>query len=733
MKQLLIFLSAVLTAQAMDAQCIQWLPSTPAVVCDNTSNDTSLWNNSRLYDGLVKTQDLGEAEVRPRARAQNTCTKPYTVSAVLFLDLDQNGSAESIWRSNRPISAGYFPFDNKGNVAQSVLDSVPYNPAQTAPGRRSRLLPIARNVGNLVETELFVELYGAGGTDTVPLVLPYGIHRVEWTVRQGLSFDVTSQVLEVRDCLPPVVACKSLVGASIFPSGIIELWATDFLLSATDNYAPADLLVTGIRKAGTGNDFPSDANGDPIDEVEFTCNELGLQQVELWMKDPAGNASFCTAQLEVQDINGFCAGDSTFVDVCVVTACGGEPISNVVFQVAGSYPGNPPVFNTPITVDTLQTGCRNFFVGLGDTLIGNTCFTPTLDEDDLNGVTAYDLLLISRHILGLQSLGASYNIIAADANKSGSVTTFDMIEIHKLLLGLYPDGYPSNTSWRFIDAGFVFPNIDNPFQSTFPEASCVLNSIDDGDSTKIFEGVKVGDVNCSALPNANSVPVVFPNKTVLISGKQQLNPGEKTTVKLSLPVDEQMTGMQFALRFDPDALQINGSVGGGLPYVAQSAAVYNDRIRFANAYPDGFAAVAGDALVAVEVQAKQALNLNNVLWLDTTILNPEIYNGNLEQFTLVPTYVNNFKSEEAQTTDRSSEIMSALRIAPNPFGSSFEVFSEAPGRLRMWDAQGRLMAEMELVGGNNRLRVEAASWAPGVYGWQVVADGVSRSGKLAKY
>jgi hypothetical protein len=51
----------------------------------------------------------------------------------------------------------------------------------------------------------------------------------------------------------------------------------------------------------------------------------------------------------------------------------------------------------------------------------------------------------------------------------------------------------------------------------------------------------------------------------------------------------------------------------------------------------------------------------------------------------------------------------------------------------MWDAQGRLMAEMELVGGNNRLRVEAASWAPGVYGWQVVADGVSRSGKLAKY
>jgi hypothetical protein len=219
----------------------------------------------------------------------------------------------------------------------------------------------------------------------------------------------------------------------------------------------------------------------------------------------------------------------------------------------------------------------------------------------------------------------------------------------------------------------------------------------------------------------------------LISGKQQLNPGEKTTVKLSLPVDEQMTGMQFALRFDPDALQINGSVGGVLPYVAQSAAVYNDRIRFANAYPDGFAAVAGDPLVVIEVQAKQALDLSNVLWLDTTIMNPEIYNKNLEQFTLVPTYVNNFKSEEAQTTDRNSMTMSALRITPNPFGSSFEVFSEVPGRLRIWDAQGRLMAEMELTGGNNRLRVEAASWSPGVYGWQVVANGELSAGKLVKY
>lgn len=732
MKQLFIFLSAVLTAQAMDAQCIKWLPAAPVVVCDSTSNDTSLWNNTRLYDGLVKTQDLGEVEVCPKARAQNTCTKPYTVSAVLFLDLDQNGSAESIWRSNRPIAAGYFPFDNKGNVAQSALDSVQYNAAQTAPGRSSRLLPIARKVGNFVETELFVELSGAGGTDTVPLVLPYGVHRVEWTVRQGLSFDVTSQVLEVRDCLAPAVACKTLTGATIFPTGSTRFWAEDVLLSATDNYAPTDLLALGIRKVGDGSGFPRDTNGEPIAVVELTCNALGTQEVELWTEDPAGNALFCTATIALEDPNGFCSGDSAFVEVCVVTACGGEPISEVIFSVTGSYPGNPPVLYTPITVDTLPGGCETFFIGLGDTILGNTCFTPILDQDFLNGVTAYDLLLMHRHILGLEPLPMPYGIIAADANKSGSVTTFDAVEIRKLLLGLYP-AFPNNTSWRFINQDFVFPNPNNPFQTSIAEVNCLLNAVNGQDTTLVFKGVKTGDVDCSALPNANSVPVVFPEKTIDISGKQQLNAGEKTMVRLSLPAGESLSGLQLALRFDPAALEVVGNLTGILPNFSESVAQYSDAIRMVNLFAPEYGINAGETVLAFEMLAKQAVDLSSVLWLDAAILHPEIYNNNLEQFTLVPAYVDNIKSEEPQTLDRSRTATNAPLVSPNPFSTFIELNSGLSGRLLVWDAQGRLMAEQALAGETSVTRVETVSWAPGVYGWQVVANGVLRAGKLVKY
>ncbi|MFQ5445455.1 MAG: hypothetical protein ACE5FF_00840 [Saprospiraceae bacterium] len=42
---------------------------------------------------------------------------------------------------------------------------------------------------------------------------------------------------------------------------------------------------------------------------------------------------------------------------------------------------------------------------------------PVKEGDDRCGVTTYDLVLITKHILGVQPLGSPYKIIAADANK----------------------------------------------------------------------------------------------------------------------------------------------------------------------------------------------------------------------------------------------------------------------------------------------------------------------------
>ncbi len=125
---------------------------------------------------------------------------------------------------------------------------------------------------------------------------------------------------------------------------------------------------------------------------------------------------------------------------------------------------------------------------------------PEKDDNPLNGVTTFDLVLISKHILGIEPLTSPYKMIAADANKSGSITTFDIVEIRKLILGIYTE-LPNNTSWRFVDKSFAFPNPNNPFQTAFPETKSIADAMSN-QMDEDFAGVKIGDVNSTAVANA---------------------------------------------------------------------------------------------------------------------------------------------------------------------------------------------------------------------------------------
>ncbi len=62
--------------------------------------------------------------------------------------------------------------------------------------------------------------------------------------------------------------------------------------------------------------------------------------------------------------------------------------------------------------------------------------TPIREDNPLNGVTTLDLAIISKHISGIALLNSPYKRIAADANKSGVISTFDIVAIRRLILGL---------------------------------------------------------------------------------------------------------------------------------------------------------------------------------------------------------------------------------------------------------------------------------------------------------
>lgn len=150
------------------------------------------------------------------------------------------------------------------------------------------------------------------------------------------------------------------------------------------------------------------------------------------------------------------------------------------------------------TFTTTTDNDGNFSIaGLPDNQEYRVCMDK--DIEPLNGVTTFDMVLISQHILGVQLFSSPYQIIAADVSNNKVISVRDMTETRKVILFIN-NRYPDVPSWRFIPADHVFPILTNPFSADFPErCKCVTAN---GNVTGVdFIAIKMGDVNDSAAPN----------------------------------------------------------------------------------------------------------------------------------------------------------------------------------------------------------------------------------------
>jgi len=296
------------------------------------------------------------------------------------------------------------------------------------------------------------------------------------------------------DLTPPVVTCRNGLTTNMMPSGAIQQPASDFLLSVSDNVTPTNEIKIAIRRAGTGFGFPMDAQGNPLENITFDCNELGTNAVELWAKDLKGNTAHCQTSLIVQDNFGTCLGNSPWdwmIEMSAKTEMS-DGVEEMEYIATGTNPNGPfYVFN----VDG-PDGCCHLDVPLGSDVTAS----PVKDDNPLNGVTVNDLVLINKHILGVEKLNSPYKMIAADADRNGVIDSNDIIELRKLIVGIYTE-LPNNNSWRFVDKSYVFPDPSNPFATVFPE-SIIVQNIQSPVSAE-FVGIKVGDVNNTAVANAS--------------------------------------------------------------------------------------------------------------------------------------------------------------------------------------------------------------------------------------
>jgi hypothetical protein len=450
------------------------------------------------WDLANSTHDLGDAPSDISLTATDACSgSNINFEYQLLLDLDGDGSMETVVNStqlgSQPGGLGWnnvlYNNINGGGISRQFDDR------PVAPNQKWGFALQETVSGNTKTASVKFNTQQAQNTFVTPQ-LPYGTHKIKWFITDGCGNEaICEYTIIIKDCKAPTVVCFNGLSVNIMPTGMITMNDVDFLEYTVDNYSQTQFLRTGIRKCGTGSGFPFDANGNPIRNVTFNCSEVGTQCVELWSIDIAGNADYCETYVIVQDNNGNCPNsDKINVSGALKTEdTNGVEEGNVTIEGTSS-------FTPPFSYFDLSDNSGQYLVNNSVPVASTMTITPVKDDNPLNGVTTYDLVLISKHILGIEPLSTPYKMIAADANKSNSITTFDIVELRKLVLGIYTE-LPNNTSWRFIDKSQQFANPNNPFTAPLKENISVANALANMTSEN-FVGVKVGDVNGTAVANS---------------------------------------------------------------------------------------------------------------------------------------------------------------------------------------------------------------------------------------
>lgn len=289
------------------------------------------------------------------------------------------------------------------------------------------------------------------------IFIPKGVTSAElFSIDDCGNKDSLSVAVRVIDQSPPVAICR------------------DTLLY----YLQTDSVISAIPLIDLGS---LDACGEQLLSLEsnfsLSCESLGWNTVELVATDSAGLQDVCFTEVHVLDTSSVCRLKSTTVFGRMATNNNHDiPTRFDLVGLAGDTVG---------TFESSADGVFSFDVAFADSVT----IVPSSNYDPPLFVSTYDLYLIGQHILGITELTDPLKRFAADANRSRSISAFDMTLFRRLFLGL-SDRLPHGQSVRFIPdtADLTLPDLE--LTPGIPLTSA------DQDSTLIsWRAIKLGDVS----------------------------------------------------------------------------------------------------------------------------------------------------------------------------------------------------------------------------------------------
>lgn len=531
---------------------------------------------------------------------------------------------------------------------------------------------------------------------------PVGTHRIKWTVTDQCGNSTTCAYdFTILDRKKPSPYCQSGIITVIMPTnGQVTIWASDLNFGSKDNCTPDSRL----RFSFSSN--PNDASRT------YTCSQIpnGVSEtfnVRIYVTDEAGNQDYCDTKVIIQDGLG---------NACPDNIGGGGTTGNlagIIFNEA-----NSKVENAMVTLNANMANMPKYNVTSPDgqyaflslPLNENYIITAQKDDDPLNGVTTQDIVLIQKHILGLQVLSSAYKVIAADVNNSESITAKDVSDLRRLILGVTNE-FPNNKSWKFISAKQTFQDITKPWP--FNEQNAVDKMSNDLLENN-FIAVKMGDVSGNARTNnAQKVNTRAHEDATLNLADLDFNTGDLIKVPVTCSSMDPITGMQLAFDFNDRLLSFIDIESNA---VSISEANYSVNIDRSGKILMSWDKVTGlncdEPLFTLVFKSQKAGKLSNALVLSSELI-AEAYTMNSEAINLSLRYESDGKVNNG---------FYLYQNQPNPFSNStmiqFMLPEDGAVKITISDVNGRTLKKW-----NKQCKA-------GLNSVEFVKDGLMNSGLL---